>query len=118
MSRYIEALRAAGCEIIEYKEYGSYQGEWIAIVKVDGEIGVVEGCYGSCSGCDAFESEFGYSDEDKPDYKDRLAEFGKTYLPAMTFDFMIAKFEKDAEKPWNYEASEIVEDLKKWKSQN
>ncbi|MGL5646619.1 MAG: hypothetical protein ACRDDY_02115 [Clostridium sp.] len=118
MGGYTEALEAAGCEVLGYKEYGSYQGDWIAVVKVDGEIGVVEGYYGSCSVCDAFESEFGYSDEDNPDYKDRLAEFGKTYLPAMTFDFVIAKFEKDAAEPWNDEAREIVEDLKEWKAQH
>lgn len=109
------ALEAAGCEVIEFKEYGSYQGEWLAVVKVNGELGVIDGCYGSCSGCDAFEAEFGFCDEDKPDYKERLAEFGKTYLPALSFDHYIGVYEKASEDDWNDEAKEMLSDLKEWK---
>lgn len=58
---YSEALEAAGAKVIEYKEFGSYQGDWLAFVEYNGEKGIVEGSYGSCSGCDAFEAEFGWT---------------------------------------------------------
>lgn len=56
---YTEALEATGAKVKEYKEFGSYQGTWIAIIE-DGRF--IEGSYGSCSGCDSFQAEFGYSD--------------------------------------------------------
>lgn len=61
---YSEALEKAGCEILDFKEFGSYQGTWLAFVKYNGERGIVEGSYGSCSGCDSFQAEFDtYGDE-------------------------------------------------------
>jgi hypothetical protein len=86
MSGYQEAMEAAGAEVLAFEQFGSYQGEWYAKVKYNGEIGWVQGSYGSCSGCDAFEGEFGYtwyddlSDDEKADYQQRLADFGRTYL--------------------------------------
>jgi hypothetical protein len=95
---YIDALVEAGAVVHEFKEFGSYQGDWVALVTVKGETGWVEGSYGSCSGCDSFESEFGWSDRDcnqhsyrhndaclgcqaaAKTYDARLADFGKTYL--------------------------------------
>ena len=56
---------------------------------------LVVGSYGSCSHCDAFESEFGYdsclvwddeaedyieTERSKEDYNQRLSDFGKRYL--------------------------------------
>lgn len=101
---YKSALEAAGATIHAFKEFGSYQGEWVAKVTYKGETGWIEGNYGSCSGCDAFQMEFGYDDSDKgcdeheyetdpaikllcPDCTDaaagyaiRLKAFGETYL--------------------------------------
>jgi len=65
---YSEALEKAGCKIIDFEEFGSYQGTWLALVEYERETGIVEGSYGSCSGCDAFQAEFDYSDE--PSKKD------------------------------------------------
>lgn len=114
---YSEALSAAGCEVLEYVEFGSYQGDWLALIRKDGEIGVCEGSYGSCSYCDAFESEFGYGDEDSDDYQQRLTEFGETYLPANTISEMIEKINKDiARNSWcSSEYEEMLTQLKKWK---
>ena len=102
---YENALEAAGAEVELFKSFGSYQGEWWALVKYDGERGWVNGSYGSCSGCDAFEAEFGcYSDGERCDeheysydapasceaceaaataYKERLASFGRGYLDGL-----------------------------------
>jgi hypothetical protein len=60
---YSETLEAAGAKVIEYKTVGSYQGSWGAIVEYNGVKSLVTGSYGSCSGCDAFEAEFGFGDE-------------------------------------------------------
>jgi len=105
---YSEALEAAGCKVLNFEEFGSYQGTWLAFVKYNEETGIVEGSYGSCSGCDAFEGEFGLGDgpiesegkyyksyrtwdeseeTTKEEYeqlllkqKQKLADFGQTYL--------------------------------------
>lgn len=100
---YENALEAAGAKVIAFEEFGSYQGDWYALVEYNGEIGWVNGSYGSCSGCDAFEAEFGFSgysggdsfwdyeidqcraptDADRAAYQAKLADFGKTYLDGM-----------------------------------
>lgn len=61
---YAHALRTAGAEVIDFKEIGSYQGTWGAIVNFQGQRSLVTGAYGSCSGCDAYQSQFGWSDDD------------------------------------------------------
>src|SRR5574340_1404036 len=92
---YQEAMEAAGAEVVAFEQFGSYQGAWRAKVRYKGETGWVQGSYGSCSGCDAFEAEFGwYEDacdehhrhqtdcaacqEAAASYRQRLAEFGRT----------------------------------------
>lgn len=76
---YAKALRAAGAEVHHFRSFGSYQGEWWAQITYKDETGWVTGSYGSCSGCDAFEGEFGWSSENVPDYQSKLADFGRTY---------------------------------------
>jgi hypothetical protein len=81
---YQTAMEAAGAVIHAYESFGDYQGSWYAKVTYNGETGWVEGSYGSCSGCDAFEAEFGWSYEDEPNVQERLAEFGRSYLTVVT----------------------------------
>lgn len=105
---YSEALEKAGCNIIAFKEFGSYQGTWLAFVEYNGEKGIIEGYYGSCSGCDAFEAEFcmiepteddgefynGYYEkvseerynELKIEYQNKLRDFGLRYLAGGLYD--------------------------------
>lgn len=114
---YESALIAAGCEVIEFIEFGCYQGEWLALVRKDGEIGVCEGSYGSCSYCDAFESEFGYGEINAPDYQSRLADFGNGYLPANTLPEMAAKLSVDIERlEWDEERREMLEKVQSWQA--
>ena len=86
MSDYSDALRAAGCEIIGYQEFGSYSGDWFAKVRYDGEVFWLHDYYGSCSVCDALQADMGYEpwNDDAPeewaDYNKRLAEWGARYL--------------------------------------
>lgn len=83
---YQIALEAAGAEVVEYKEFGSYQGTWIAFLK-DGTF--IEGSYGSCSGCDAFQAEFDYYSS--PYYDERANKYfsGKSYGEEITYEEFI-----------------------------
>jgi hypothetical protein len=99
--RYQNALEAAGATVHDFTEFGSYQGTWLARITYNGITGWIEGSYGSCSGCDAFQAEFGWNDlpdkvgedmwvsgegyrpatqEDIDRGKERLADFGRSYL--------------------------------------
>lgn len=113
MMSYKEALEAAGAEVILFKGFGSYQGDWWAKVKYNGHEGWVTGSYGSCSGCDAFEAEFDWGDNEKDDYQSRLCDFGKGYLDdILTQD----EAEEAASKylDWDFDAQEMVD----WIRQN
>lgn len=125
MSGYREALEAAGATVEAFNEFGSYQGDWWAKTSK----GWIHGEYGSCSGCDAFEAEFGSRDEgcDEHAYdsqsdcadcqlklstrQDRLIAFGRGYL-----DNPLTQ--EEAEKAaaqnieWDLDATEMVEWLK------
>lgn len=130
---YYHALEAAGARVIEFEEFGSYQGDWYALVEYNNEIGWINGSYGSCSGCDSFESEFGYGSEptsvgvemcDKKTYKwrkatqkdvdayrERLVSFGKAYLDGL---FTQEDAEANAVRfsDWDGEAAKILAFLK------
>ncbi len=101
---YQRALEAAGAEVLSFGEFGSYQGEWWAKVRVNGQEGWVNGSYGSCSGCDSFQAEFGWDDDGSCDehrweanppqdckdckraavvYQEKLADFGRPYVEGL-----------------------------------
>lgn len=111
---YQECLEKAGATIIAFQQFGSYQGEWWAkVVLPDGRCGWINGAYGSCSGCDAFESEIGCGewDEDAMEYKpipdERLADFGSRYLDVlMSQSEAIEKASENAS--WDTNADEMV----------
>lgn len=42
-------------ELIEYREEGSYQGDYLAVLKDDNRLFYYFGEFGSCSGCDWIE---------------------------------------------------------------
>lgn len=114
---YQAALEAAGATVHKFAEFGDYQGQWWAKVTHKGVTGWVSGSYGSCSGCDAFQAEFGYSEGQcdehlyvyppvegctdcasvKADYDVRLKKFGENYLGAMMTQ---AEAEKEAMPSW------------------
>ena len=51
-----EILERQGFEILGWESFGSYQGDYAAVVKKDGKVGFTVIGYGSCSGCDALEA--------------------------------------------------------------
>ena len=61
VENYADVLAVGtGREPVAYQEYGSYQGDYLAILKDEENLYVYKGSYGSCSGCDWLESERGW----------------------------------------------------------
>lgn len=123
---YSESLEAAGATVLAYQSFGSYQGDWIALVNFEGKNGFVKGCYGSCSGCDAFEAEFGYYAQGCDDHlytltetcqecrdameshNRRLADFGKDYLDGLySYDEIVESVSRNLE--WDMDAGTMLQ---------
>lgn len=131
---YAQAMEAAGATVLAFEQFGCYQGDWFALVDYNGERGWVQGGYGSCSGCDAFEAEFGwyedrckdhtYSGTDaeiaacsacaaaQADYARRLADFGRTYLDGLLTQEQ-AEAHASQNLDWDSDAPAMVEWVKK-----
>ena len=99
---YKKCLELANAKVLTFESFGSYQGDWWAKVSYNDKIGWIHGWFGSCSGCDAFQAEFGcesheHEDDDCISYYDfpekfkedcphcqdlmkRMKEFGEKYL--------------------------------------
>ena len=78
---YQQALEAAGARVIAFQDFGDWQGSWVALVEYQGQRGWVQGAFGSCSMCDAFQEQFDWdSDFTCQDVQEQLAQFGRTYL--------------------------------------
>lgn len=129
---YQEALTAAGATVHSFENFGSYQGDWWAKVTYNNTTGWVTGSFGSCSGCDAFEAEFGwqedkcedhrYNYEDAPpdcanceaqkeSYNERFKRFGLDYLETLlTQEEAIAKASEHID--WDSDAEEMVKYIK------
>lgn len=124
---YEAAIEAAGAEVLESERFGDYQGNWYAIVRYGGKVLLVGGAYGSCSGCDRYESwaeehrehcwDHWTSEEQdgcgeckalKESHRAALAEFGRDYLdnpliPAAELQEQRSRLEWDPE-----EAAKII----------
>ena len=104
---YQSALIAAGANVIAFQEFGDWQGSWVALVEYRGERGWVQGSFGSCDQCDAFEAEFGWDAEEEDDYQERLASFGESYLGGLqTTEQVLARYQQESE--WDTEAEDVI----------
>jgi len=104
---YQSALIAAGARVIAFQEFGSWQGEWYALVEYRGEQGWVQGSFGSCSECDSFEAEFGWDAEQEGDYQSRLASFGESYLGGLqTTEQVLSQLAETSS--WDSEAEDAI----------
>ena len=56
MNAYVELIKNAGLDIVDYLCMGDYQGDLLIIVKKENQFGMISTGYGSCSGCDALQS--------------------------------------------------------------
>lgn len=128
---YETAMEKAGATIHLFKAFGSYQGDWYALVTWRGETGWIQGSYGSCSGCDAFEAEFGYSvgkceaheyeepegpcaacEQAEAEYQERHIKFGETYLESVITQEQAEKCAAE-NADWSEEDAEALEWLQK-----
>ena len=101
---YPAALQAAGFHVIDFQDFGSYQGDWLAFVQYKGQYGFIRGAYGSCSGCDAFEAECDGTPEG-------LKKFGEQFIGDMSsYEDTLAYVKKHSS--WDMEANEMVEWVK------
>ena len=104
---YREAIEAAGAVVLAEMCTGTYHGTYLFYVEHNGQKGVVEAWFGSCSHCDSYLAKIGWDDPTP----ERLAAFGKDYLddiqdPAA----MLKNYEEQAE--WDMEAANAVGFLK------
>jgi hypothetical protein len=129
---YKESLKLAGAVVHDYQEFGSYQGDWWAYVTYEGTTGWIHDYFGSCSGCDAFQGEFGYdlnhyhkdkyfSAGDEIDFdlscpqcqiiKQKMIDFGKSYLENILNQ---DQAEEDAGEnlAWDMDATEMLNFVK------
>lgn len=80
VSNYSVVAEARGHRVLWYRMFGSYQGEWLLFSEHDNHYWVWKGSFGSCSGCDHFESHFGSSGEYEPN-SETVQDFIKDYQP-------------------------------------
>lgn len=103
---YIRAIRAAGYEVIDYEEFGSYQGDLLVFVRKNGKHGFILESYGSCSGCDAFQAEV------RNDTPEEIKEFSIRYEDTMqSYDQALAYAKKHEQ--WDAEAKEMISWIQK-----
>lgn len=131
---YQNALTLAGAEIHAFKNFGTYQGDWYAKVTYNGTTGFIQGSFGSCTMCDAFQREFDsvmhthedgshvfgglYENEifeenceECKNTKVRLKAFGERYLDnILTKEEAIKKASENLD--WDLDAQELVDWLK------
>jgi hypothetical protein len=105
---YQQSLVAAGARVIAFQEFGDWQGSWLALVEYQGQRAWVQGSYGSCDHCDAFQSEFSWdSDFACQDVQEQLAQFGRGYLDDLqTTEQLLRQY--DADSSWDSESEDAA----------
>ena len=96
---YQQSLEAAGARVLDFAHFGDWQGSWVALVEYQGQRGWVQGSFGSCDYCDAFQAEFDWdSDFACEDTQVQLANFGRVYLDDLqTTEQVLAYFAESAD---------------------
>lgn len=113
---YEDALKATGHQLLDFKNFGDYQGTWYALMSINGKLELVCGAYGSCSGCDAFESEFDYTmDYDHPETKEHLKRFGQQYIDNNISNPRIELESAEEDAKWDLDSKEKLEWLNRIK---
>lgn len=60
---YRELAEAVCEEVYCFGEFGSYQGDWWAKIKYNGQIGWIHGYYGTCAYCDWLSANYKLSEK-------------------------------------------------------
>ena len=83
---YQDSLVAAGARVLAFEHFGDWQGSWVALVEYQGQRGWVQGSFGSCDYCDAFQSQFDWDS----DFACEDVEFKSKHLQTAIDDAMEA----------------------------
>ena len=87
IKNYGELLSAGlNMELLAYQTYGSYQGDYIAILAGDNKICLYKGSYGSCSGCDWFEANSEYTSEGDEVTEEKVKEYTTELNPFLVIE--------------------------------
>ena len=105
---YQQALEAAGARVLAFEQFGDWQGSWVALVEYQGQRGWVQGAFGSCDYCDAFQSQFDWdSDFACEDVQGRLVQFGRNYLDDLqTTEQLLSQYNAYAD--WDSESGNAI----------
>ncbi len=120
---YETLLETPDSHVLAFKEFGFYEGTWIAKVRYKDKIIWIKDYYGSCSGCDTLEHiKFEYklaslrekNIEEKLRITNVLAEMAKDYLEnGITFEELEAELAKDMqENSDTQEAMKFIQEKK------
>lgn len=97
----------AGATVLSFQDFSSCQGDWFAFVENQGKRYLVGGVYGSCSGCDAFQSESNYKDRTIAEWESFCKTFGERYLNyPLDLGIELKKFREQAK--WDGDALEVI----------
>lgn len=90
---------ALGCDRHFCHEIGSYQGDCIVFFKKGETYGMLNHAYGSCSGCDFYQSAYGYGNCDEVT-SDALIELADHYLNSIRWFETKAEFIAYCTEKW------------------
>ena len=106
---YRESLEAAGARVLAFEHFGDWQGSWVALVEYQGERGWVQGAFGSCDYCDAFQAEFDWDSDFvcEEDVQQRLVQFGRSYLDDLQTTEQVLR-QYDGAADWDSESADAA----------
>lgn len=78
---YTVVAEARGQRVLWFRRFGSYQGEWLLFARDDEHYFIYKDWYGSCSGCDSLEAEFGWGEKRFALDDAKLVSFVAAYHP-------------------------------------
>ncbi len=113
--------KVLGKPCIVYIEFGSYQGDYIAVLNGGSNIELFKGSYGSCSGCDWLEDRKDWSTGEVSDSEARsyvetehpFAEIPKDTLMSCTLEAFLEMLPANTRKDiWDFDGSKLLEDIK------
>lgn len=81
---------ARGQKVLFYRQFGSYQGEWLILARDNENYYVYKDCFGSCSGCDAIQAEFYFDTDDLLYDSPKIQGFIKDYPPQVIIPHLTA----------------------------
>lgn len=104
-NRYEYVLEAMGYLVLDFREFGDYQGEWAALVRTPKGVGIVRNQFGSCSGCDDYEGHFRDWSGSAKETPENLKAFGEAqgYVP----EYDLKKFQ--AKDTWDSNSTELLD---------